>query len=248
MTSTSLLAESDPVAGRPWAMRMEWCDLAFLHWSCEPERVAALLPAGVELDTFDGRAWLGVVPFRMQGVRFRGTPALPGISAFPEINLRTYVTAGGRPGVWFFSLDVTKRSAVWVARRAFHLPYFHASMRCETEGEGVRYEHGRTAGPAPAAAFEARYRPRGPVFEAAPGSLEAFLTDRLRLFSARPDGTVLVGEVRHPAWPLQACEVDLERNEMFAQVGLDAPRGAPHALFARALDVHAWLVKPVARS
>ena len=243
MNSKPSNVENEAVAGRPWAMRMVWRDLAFLHWAFDPQELRPLLPRGVELDTFEGRAWVGVVPFFMRGVRAHWTPPLPGLSAFPEINLRTYVTAGGRSGVWFFSLDVTSRPAVWVARTTFHLPYFRAAMRAESEGEGVRYEHRRDQPGAPEAAFAARYRPKGPVFESEPGTLEDFLTNRLCLFAARPDGRIVCGEVRHDPWPLQSAEVELERNDMFGQVGLDMPSGPPLAHFARELDVLAWTVR-----
>src|SRR5579871_2268047 len=107
---------------RPWAMAMRWHDLAFLHWPVPAQTIRPLIPPALDVDSYDGKAWIGVVPFRMTGVRPRFVPSLPGLSAFPEINVRTYVTTGGKPGVWFFSLDAAHRLAVWTARRTFHLP------------------------------------------------------------------------------------------------------------------------------
>jgi hypothetical protein len=118
---------------------MSWHDLLFLHWPVEPDALRPHIPDRLAIDTFDGSAWLGVVPFRMSGVRPRFAPALPGVSAFPELNLRTYVTAGERAGVWFFSLEVTSRLAVLLARGAFHLPYFRARMRMQHEGDRISY-------------------------------------------------------------------------------------------------------------
>src|SRR5437867_5100192 len=115
-----------PLPSRPWVTTMRWHDLLFLHWPVRPEIIRPLIPNGLELDTFDGAAWIGVVPFRMTGVRLRWLPPLPGISAFPELNVRTYVRVRDRPGVYFFSLDAGSRTAVAMARAWFHLPYFHA--------------------------------------------------------------------------------------------------------------------------
>ncbi len=239
-----------PPPDRPWVLAMRWLDLAFLHWRFPPRVVAPLLPAGVRLDTFDGDAWLGVVPFRMAGVRPRCSPALPGLSSFPEINLRTYVVAGGRPGVWFFSLDVTRRLAVTVARRLFHLPYFHARMHCRplalgaldvhdrSHGDGVDYASVRVGGPR--ADFRARYRPTGPARRAPPGSVEHWLTERYCLYTTDRRGRLLRGDVHHAPWPLQPAEVDLRGGDLFRQVGLTAPAAPPLVHFARALDVVAW--------
>src|SRR5690349_6710130 len=117
-----------PVPSRPWIMAQNWHELLFAHWRVPVEAVRPLVPQGLEIDLFAGDAWLSVVPFRMSGVRLRGTPALPWLSSFPELNVRTYVCAEGRPGVWFFSLDAASRLAVGVARAWFHLPYFNARM------------------------------------------------------------------------------------------------------------------------
>ena len=118
-----------PAPQRPWALRMRWRELLFAHWETDASVIAALLPLGLELDLFDGRCYVGAVPFLMVGVTPRILPPVPGLHAFPEINLRTYVTAGGKPGVWFFSLDAGQKLAVRTARRLFHLPYFDAQIR-----------------------------------------------------------------------------------------------------------------------
>ena len=225
-----------PVPDRRWSLAMRWHDLAFLHRPVRPALLRPHLPPGLELDTLDGSAWLGSVPFRMSGVRPRLAPALPGVSAFPELNLRTYVTADGKPGVWFFSLDVTRRLAVAVARARFHLPYFHARMAFVERGGWIDYAHARDE----AIGFRARYRGVGAPFQAAPGSLEAWLVERYCLYAADRRGRLWRGDVHHAPWTLQRAEVELERDTLAAQLGLAEFGGEPLAHFARSLDVVAW--------
>src|SRR5580700_1193759 len=122
-----------------WVMKQTWHHLPFAHWPLPAERMRPLVPAQLDLDTFDGQCWVAVVPFRMSGIRGRGLPPLPGLSRFPELNVRTYVTYGGKPGVYFFSLDAASRAAVWAARRFYHLPYYHARMETTREGNDVAY-------------------------------------------------------------------------------------------------------------
>src|SRR5260370_21119247 len=123
----------------PWVMAQKWHDLLFAHWAVAAEAIRRLIPKNLELDTFQGQAWIGIVPFTMSGVRLRGTPGLPWLSTFPELNVRTYVTAGGKPGVWFFSLDAVNPLAVELARFWFHLPYFRARMSSRNKSEGIEY-------------------------------------------------------------------------------------------------------------
>ena len=132
-----------PLPASPWLLKMSWHDLLFLHWPVDVAALRPHIPERLEIDTFDGVAWLGVVPFRMSGVGPRFVPSVPGVSTFPEINLRTYVRANGKPGVWFFSLDVTKRLAVLIARGAFHLPYFKAEMNVREEDGWIHYSSQR---------------------------------------------------------------------------------------------------------
>ena len=153
--------------GRPWVMRMRWVDLLFAHWPMDPAHLRPLIPPGLDLDTFDGRAWLGIVPFGMEDVAPRGLPAPPMLGRFPELNVRTYVTHGGRPGVWFLSLDAASWLTVEGARRWFHLPYVHAAMSMTRQDDSVDYVSRRTDPGVPAASFTARYRPTGPVERAA---------------------------------------------------------------------------------
>jgi len=229
-----------PLPRRPWAMRMAWEDLLFAHWPLPAAALRPLVPPALELETFEGQAWVGVVPFRMADVGLRGLAA-PGASRFPELNLRTYVRVGGKPGVFFFSLDAASPLAVASGRRFFRLPYYRARMRCRTDGEGIAYASRRDHPGAPPAEFVGRYRPTGPVFRAELGSLEHWLTERYCLYAVDRRGRVSRGEVHHAPWPLQPAEAAFERLTLDAAVGFALPAIPPLLHFARRLDVAAWL-------
>ena len=217
-------------------MKQIWHDLLFAHWPLPSAVLRPLVPAPLALDTFNGACWIGVVPFRMSGVRGRGLPLLPGLSRFPELNVRTYVTYGSKPGVYFFSLDAANRPAVWAARAFFHLPYFHAAMTSEERNEMIHYScHRRGA----SAEFRGRYRPIAPVQPRDRGSLEHWLTERYCLYTVH-DGAVHRGEIHHQPWPLQNAEADLETNTLAAAAGISLPETAPSLLFARRLEVLIW--------
>ena len=229
-------------AGR-WTWRQSWRDLLFAHWPVPVEAVQALLPAGLVVDTFEGQAWLGIVPFRMAGVMHRPLPDLPYVSAFPELNVRVYVTDGSKPGVWFLSLDATNRLAVMAARALFHLPYYRARMEVIPDGEGIIYRSHRldkTGGQTVPAAFEGSYRPVSAVYAAVPGTLEHFLTERYCLYAQAGDGALWRTEVHHWPWPLQRAEAMIGVNTISAAGGL-AVNGPPALLhFARRIDVVVW--------
>jgi uncharacterized protein len=228
-----------PLPSSPWIMAQSWHDLLFAHWPVDAARLRPHIPADLQIDTFDGHAWLGIVPFSMSSVRLRWTPPLPGLSAFPELNVRTYVTAQAKPGVWFFSLDAASALAVAVARLSFHLPYFRAEMQCNEVDGWIEYESHRTHRGAPSARFEARYRPTGERFEAPRGSLAQFLTERYCLYSAAA-GRIYRGEIHHPPWLLQSAEVQLTPNSMAEAAGLTLPSELPLLHFAQRQDMVAW--------
>jgi uncharacterized protein len=230
-----------PLPSKPWVLAMRWHDLAFLHWPLEARTVRPLVPPRLELEVFDGQAWLGITPFAMKGVRPRWLPSLPGVSAFPELNVRTYVRAGGKPGVWFFSLDAGNRLAVRAARWTFGLPYYVAKMSLRTMNGHIEYDSTRTHRGASAAAFRGRYRPIGHAGRSRPGSLEDWLTERYCLYAMDRKGALYRGEIHHAPWPLQAGEAELHSNTMARAAGIELPPMAPHVMFARRLDVVAWL-------
>jgi uncharacterized protein YqjF (DUF2071 family) len=220
----------------PWVMTQTWTDLLFAHWPIDPLLLRSKVPASLPLDLFDGRAWLGIVPFRMSNVAPRGVPALPWLSAFPELNVRTYVRVGDKPGVYFFSLDAGNPVAVWVARALFGLPYYSASMDVEVRGLDVQYRSRRIRDTR--TRFAASYRPVGPVAAPASGTLEYFLTERYCLYTARR--VVRRVDIHHPPWPLQAAEAELDENTMAEPVGIDLPPSPPLLHFSKRQDVVAW--------
>ena len=228
-----------PLPARPWVLSMRWERLLFAHWRVPAEPLRRLLPVGLELDLHDGEAWLGVVPFVMTAVTPRGIPPLPRVSAFSELNLRTYVVADGRPGVWFFSLDATSRVAVRAARLTFHLPYFDAAIEVERDGTRIGYRSERTHRGALAGSLAVRYGPAGAVAPGAVGSLEAWLTERYCLYSATRGGRLLRGEIQHGPWPLQPADAEVERCTLADRLGVKLA-GPPLLHYADELDVVAW--------
>ena len=226
--------------GEPWLFRMRWLDLLFAHWPVDPEALERMLPAGLELDRFDGEAWLGIVPFTMDDVAPRGIPAIPRLSRFPELNVRTYVRHRGRPVVWFLSLDAASRPTVEGARRVFHLPYFRARMRSSRTADEVAYRSQRIDRRGPPAELRARYGATGPARTAEPGSLEDWLTRRMRLFSADRRGRIHRTEIDHPDWALRPAEAEIAVNTMAAAHGLELPARQPHLMVVDRTDVRAW--------
>jgi uncharacterized protein YqjF (DUF2071 family) len=221
-------------------MTQSWHDLLFAHWSIGTDALRARMPPGLELDLFEGQAWIGIVPFRMTNVAPRGVPALPWVSAFPELNVRTYVCVGRKPGVYFFSLDAANPVAVGVARTLFNLPYYQAAMNVAIDGEWVGYTSRRTGGRGGRADFTARYRPVGPVGAARRGSLEYFLTERYCLYTVDAGSRLHRVEIHHPPWPLQVAEATIEVNSMADAAGIRLPVMSPLLHFAKRQDTLAW--------
>jgi uncharacterized protein len=230
-----------PVSSGPWVMAQSWHDLLFAHWPIAPEELRPLIPPQLELETFDRQGWVGVVPFRMSGVRARGLPAIAGTSCFPELNVRTYVVFDGKPGVYFFSLDAANRLAVRTARLLYHLPYFHAEMRSEDRGEQIVYRSRRKNAEAE---FRACYHPVTPVGIRTSGTLEHWLTERYCLY-ATADSAVYRGEIHHTPWPLQDASAQIDVNTMAAAAGIALPDTNPLLHFAKRLDVLIWPLRRV---
>jgi uncharacterized protein YqjF (DUF2071 family) len=222
-------------------MEQTWNDLLFAHWPIAPEVLRPLVPQPLALDTFDGQCWVAVAPFHMTGVRARFTPAVPGISAFPELNVRTYVTFSGKPGVYFFSLDAASRLAVWAARMSYRLPYYFASMEVREAGGFFHYRSLRADGKA---LLRARYLPVKAVELRVPGTLEHWLTERYCLYTVARS-SVFRAEIHHEPWPLQDAEVEIEENTMASAARITLPNVPPLLHFAKKLQVLIWPLKPV---
>jgi uncharacterized protein len=222
-------------------MYQRWHDLLFAHWAVPPEEIRRLLPPELELDLFDGNAWIGVIPFWMSHVRFRGLPPVPTASTFPELNVRTYVrgpksraNAPDKPGVYFFSLDAASVLAVLGARAGAGLPYFWAEMRAEVSDDEVRYRSTRRQSPRPAE-LAVNYRATGP---AAPRktAIETFLTERYCLYVVR-SGRVHRLEIHHLPWPLRPAQAEFQINSMAQRAGIELPAQQPLLQFAKFLEV-----------
>lgn len=241
--SHSSLARLDhrpwPIPTGPWTWRQSWCDLLFAHWPVPAADLRDLVPPSLEIEEFDGTSWVGIVPFRMQGVMRRPLPDLPYVSAFPEINLRLYVRAEGKPGVWFLSLDAANLAAVVAARVAFHLPYFHARMSSEERSNEIHLWSSRRYSRR-AINFRACYRPVGEPYESEPGTLENWLTERYCLYSEGPNGRIRRLDVHHVPWPLQGAEAEIEVNDLFRPHGLRVYGPPPLLHFSWRIDVAIW--------
>lgn len=225
-----------PIPKARWTWRQSWRDLLFAHWPIPAQQLRSLIPDRLTIQEFDGTAWIGVVPFRMTGVMRRPFPDLPWISAFPELNVRTYVERDGKPGVWFLSLDATNPLAVWAARTFFHLPYFRARMSlAPLRGGEIEYRSGRRD-----ARFEGRYRPASDVYRASPRSLEHWLTERYCLYARDRAGSLWRNEVHHSPWPLQKAEAAIQVNTMLSPHALKLQGPPPLLHFAERLDVVVW--------
>lgn len=223
--------------------QMSWGKLLFMHWPIDAAVLRPLIPPRLTIDTFDGTAWIGVVPFTMWGVRPSFVPPVPGLSRFHELNVRTYVHLDGVPGVWFHSLDAANALAVWGARTFFHLPYFKALMSLKQEDDRIVYTSDRTHRNAPSAHFRAAWKIGAPLPASARGSLEFFLTERYCLYAAKGDALYRL-RIFHPPWPLRQAELSSYDSTMIESHALPTPHGAPLLHYTEALHVEAWpLVK-----
>lgn len=227
-----------------WIMQQSWKQLLFMHWRIDPAVMAGLLPGGLKPDVFDGSAWLAVVPFTMRDVYPRHTFAVPGLSHFAELNVRTYVEVGGRPGVLFFSLDAANAIAVEIARRWYHLPYLNARMSLHERADGwIDYSSSRTDARGRSAELRLRYRPTGLVYRSRPGTLEWFLTERYCLYTFNAKGQLMRGEIHHEQWPLQRAEAEIEVNTLAQSAGFDVRGTQPELLhFVKSIDVACWAI------
>jgi uncharacterized protein YqjF (DUF2071 family) len=219
--------------GRRW-LEMTWRDGLFVHWPVDPDVVADTLPERLSVATYNGDAYLGVVPFLMSDIRPRGSPIG---RSFPELNLRTYVDGPNGRGVYFYNLDASDPVGVAVARRVFALPYYRARMRVDRDGDRISFASDRTHRGVPSAGFDATYEPVGEAFTPEPGSCEAFLLENYRFYAA---GRGLYrGEIAHEPWTLRPATVDIRTNTLFEANGFDRPERDRLVHYAEPIDVSA---------
>jgi uncharacterized protein len=249
-------------------MRQHWGKLLFMHWPLEVETLRPLIPVQLSIDTFDGKAWIGVVPFTMWGIRASFLPPLPGTSAFHELNVRTYVHYQGMPGVWFFSLDAANSLAVWGARKFYHLPYFNADMKLKQDGDAIRYSSRRTdemtyaeffsheslhfprklsADPhdRPRAELDMDWKIGAPLPQAQVGSIDFFLTERYCLYALK-DGEIYRARIFHEPWRLQTAAIGSLRSTMIDSLEISQPGGPPLLHYAESIAVDIWPLKGTA--
>lgn len=227
-----------PMPSGPWIMKQRWHDLLFAHWPIAAEQLRPLVPGELELDLYDGSAWVAVAPFWMSGVRGRLAPPLPFLYKFCELNVRTYVRYKGMPGVYFFSLDAGSLAAALAARASYKLPYFHAAMVIRSSGEEFEYSSSRLQMPRPAD-FYAVYKPISAPRVREKGSVEHFLTERYCLYTVH-QGNVLRAYIHHAPWQLQDAEADFPINTVAQASGIVLPDAKPLLHYSRVLDVLVW--------
>ena len=231
-----------PQPVRRAVMKQKWLDLAYLHWRCDPAAVARLLPDGLDVDTFDGEAWVGLVPFSMRGIGVPGLPAVPWLGSFPEINVRTYVIRNGVPGVWFHSLDVNRFLPALVARATYRLPYCWGGASNRLEGSTLS-SSARRRWPGSGPSTELRVRVGDVITEQSP--LEVFLTARWGLYSRGVGGRLMYAPVDHPRWVLHRAVAEHVDDSLIAAAGLPAPTGEPHCMFSPGVPVRIGMPRRV---
>jgi uncharacterized protein YqjF (DUF2071 family) len=224
-----------PVPDEPWILKQSWNDLLFVHWPVSRDTLRETVPAYLELDTYENESWLTITPFRLTDLAPRGLPPLPWVSAFSEINVRTYVVYKGIPGIYFFSLDADSTIAVSGASTVFHLPYFVARIDVENQASHLSFRSRRVAAPAE---FHVEYRPIGPAYQPELRTLDHWLTERYCVYTGDSSARAYRVEIHHPPWRLQAAEARIILNSMAARVHL--PSAAAIAHFARRQDVVTW--------
>jgi uncharacterized protein YqjF (DUF2071 family) len=229
-----------PLPEGPWLQGQTWRDLLFAHWRVPHEALRAVVPPEIPIDTFDGACWLGITPFEITGLRPRGGLPPPGLSRFPEVNVRTYATIGGRPGIWFLSLEAASALAVGTGRLVYGLPYRRPAMEIDRRDGRIRFRSRRDGPDGTPVALEVTHRPTSAPFAARPGTLEHFLTERYCLYTLGPGRQVHRADIHHPPWPLRLAEATFEENTIARPFGLDLKEPPALLHFARRQDVVIW--------
>ncbi|MGC9225270.1 MAG: YqjF family protein [Terracidiphilus sp.] len=238
-------------AGR-WVLTQRWNDLLFAHWPIPEVLMESLLPEWLEVDTYQGSAWLGAVPFWLDRIKVRGVPSMPGLRNFPDLNFRTYVRDRftRTPGMYCFSVDSNNFFAVAAARAIYHLPYKLAEMHLEQRSEREFAFYSRRRFSRSEVIFKARYRGLGPTQKTAeirPGSFEYYFSERNCLFSTNRSGQPIRANLHHVSWPLEEAEAEIERNDLARAIGIELPKKEPVLHYSRRLAVYVWpaeLVRP----
>jgi uncharacterized protein len=224
-------------------MYQSWGKLLFIHWQLPVEALRPLIPEPLMIDTFGGKAWIGVTPFAIWGARPVFLPSLPGISNFLEINVRTYVHLNGVPGVWFFSLDANRLLAVLGARTFFRLPYYNASISLKQERQTIVFNSIRSEKNS-SAKFNAAWKIDADMLPAEAGSLNFFLVERYCFYTISKKKLYRC-RVFHRPWPLHEVSLLKYKSSMIEANGLPAPGGEPLLHGGGPVNVEIWALQDV---
>ena len=222
----------------PWTMKQTWSDLLFAHYPIKFEVLRKLVPEALHLDSYNGVCWIGVVPFRMSGIRLRGLPPIPGTDQFPELNVRTYVTLDGKPGVYFFSLDAANWLAVKGAKTLYHLPYWHAEMEIKNSGDDVVFNSTRRLDRE--VRLACRYRPTSEPFQTKKGSFEEWMVERYCFYTLNRSGIPLRCDILHEPWIIQTAEAEFSCHTILSMQGIEVASTEPILHFAKKIEIRAW--------
>lgn len=235
-----------PLPDGPWIMKQVWNDLLFAHWPVRESDILPYIPEGLDLQKWGGSPWISVSPFLMDPLRVRGMPPLPFVHRFLEMNIRTYVECGGKPGIFFFDLDASSRLAVTGARTIAHLPYRYAEMSYHKEGEAIRYTSKRKLNDGLEAEFQGLYKPANQmIFHAKPGTLLHWLTERYCLYAVSSGKQLYTGDIHHLPWPLQEAELEIGINTFTSALGLIHDPVPSLFTYTKRLEVLLWPLRKV---
>jgi uncharacterized protein YqjF (DUF2071 family) len=223
----------------PWVLFMTWRDLLFASWRVPVESLRPQVPNDLEIDTFDGSAWVSMVPMRVTDMHWRGIPCIPGMDSLRELNLRTYTTRNGKPGVYFLSIECPAAFSDWIAQHFFGVPYYEAQIATYNDGSSYNFAAERTQNDKPPAAFFASFRPEGEPFSPQPGTLESFLVERYCLYYVMK-GVVYRGDIHHEEWKMKHAVADIAVNTVPGAAGLQLASTPDHVLFCNSTDTLIW--------
>lgn len=234
----------DPLPNERWLMTQTWEVLLFIHYPVEKDVVQQHVPPSLEVDTFEGTAWVSVVPFWTKNIRMHGLPPVPFASSFLELNVRTYVTYKEKKGVYFFSLDANHLPAVLIARTIFSLPYLHAKIHFSRFHDSIHFQSVRKHHGYSKACFEAIYKPTSDTFVAKKNSLEAWLTERYSLLLTKKNH-VYIGHIHHKPWPLQHADVEMIANDVLSFLSTSLQNKKPFVHYSKYIRAFVWGLKRI---
>ena len=235
-----------PLPSKNWIMRQSWRNFLFTHWPIPTEILRPHIPSALEIDTYNGSAWLGVVVFVMEGIYPRGLSSISLTPTFPEINVRTYVHYNGKPGIFFMSLDVGDWASYTIAKRWYRLPYKKADISFQKEGQTFYCQSVRKGKTNPPISFQVKYTPVSEVYFPKEGTLDHWLTERYCLFSTNNGINIFCGEIHHRPWPLQKVEAEISRNTLLTPFKIDGTEVQPIYHFSKGVDTFFWNIKKIA--